>query len=79
MAAPQRQRRKVFSVDEHVLTALAFLARDTNSSLDDVAEEAFRDLLKKHKRPVTLKAALQESSRVLPANDPGPRRNAKAK
>ncbi len=27
----------------------------------DLADEAFADLLKKHKRPVGLKAALQES------------------
>jgi hypothetical protein len=31
-------------------------------SLQELAEEAFADLLKKHGRPVTLKQALKESS-----------------
>ena len=38
-------------------------------SLQDLADEAFRDLLRKHGRPVTLKEALRESARRLPAND----------
>ncbi|MBX9591466.1 MAG: hypothetical protein K2X43_19425 [Hyphomonadaceae bacterium] len=43
-------------------------------SLQDLADEAFRDLLRKHGRPVTLKEALRESARRLPANDPAARR-----
>ena len=38
-------------------------------SLQDLADEAFRDLLRKHGRPATLKEALRESARRLPAND----------
>lgn len=78
-AAADARRRKVFNVEERLLQALAFYARDQKASLDDVADEAFRDLLKKHKRPLSLKAALQESARALPANDAGPKRAAKAK
>jgi hypothetical protein len=37
----------------------------------ELADEAFADLLKKHQRPVTLKEALRESARRAPANDPG--------
>jgi hypothetical protein len=40
--------------------------------MDQVAEEAFGDLLKKHRRPATLREALRESVRMLPANDHGP-------
>jgi hypothetical protein len=76
--AAVRAKRKIFNVDERLLNALEFYARDARVSLDDVADEAFRELLKKHKRPLTLKAALQESARSLPANDPGPKRKAKA-
>jgi hypothetical protein len=72
MPANDRKQRKVLRVDARLLQALAFYARDAKVSLDDVAEEAFRDLLKKHKRPLTLKDALQDSTRELPANDPGP-------
>lgn len=72
MPAEDPKKRKVFRLDARVLQALAFYARDAKASLDDVADEAFRDLLRKHKRPLTLKGALQESTRELPANDPGP-------
>lgn len=65
------KRRKVFSVEQRLLQAMAFYARDAKVSLDDAASEAFRDFLKKHKRPLTLKEALKNSARALPANDPG--------
>lgn len=71
MVASER-RRKVFSLDPRVLQALTFFARDKGVSLDDLADEAFRDLLRKHKRPATLKDALRESARGVPANDPEP-------
>lgn len=79
MAAADGKRRKVFSVDARLLDALAFFSRDSKAALDDIADEAFRDLLKKHKRPLSLKAALQESARALPANDAGPKRARKSK
>jgi hypothetical protein len=51
--------------------------------VQDLAEEAFRDLLKKHRRPTTLKEMLRDSVRMQPANDPPPppprRRAPKAK
>ena len=43
-------------------------------SLQELADEAFGDLLKKHGRPVGLKQALRESARRQPANDARPRR-----
>ncbi len=42
-------------------------------SLQELADEAFADLLKKHRRPVTLKQALKQSAQQMPANDPAPR------
>ena len=47
---------------------------DSMKSLQELADEAFADLLKKHGRPVTLKQALRESVRRQPANDAAPRR-----
>jgi hypothetical protein len=38
-------------------------------TLQELADEAFRDLLKKHRRPTTLKEMLRQSARAQPAND----------
>jgi hypothetical protein len=37
------------------------MLRDSGDSFQELAEEAFADLLKKRKQPVGLKASLQES------------------
>jgi hypothetical protein len=57
--------------------ALGLLARDSMKSLQELAEEAFRDLLKKHGRPVALKEALKASARRK-GNGPGPNRAVRA-
>lgn len=71
MPKEERKHRKMFALDPRLLQALMFFGRDSQRSLDDLADEALRDFLKKYKRPVTLKAALQASTRNVPANDPG--------
>jgi len=58
--------------DHETWLALEGLSRDSKKSFDDLANEAFADLLKKHRRPTTLKEALRESARREPANDPHP-------
>jgi hypothetical protein len=58
-----RERRKLIAFDEETWHALNLLARDSTSSLQELADEAFRDLLRKHNRPVDLKTALRESVR----------------
>jgi hypothetical protein len=40
------------------------------ASIQELADEAFRDLLKKHNRPTTLKEMLKASVRAHPDNDP---------
>ena len=50
----------------------ATLARESMKSLQEFADEAFADVLKKHNRPTGLKEALRESARQSPANDPQP-------
>ena len=61
--------RKRLEFDAETWHALHFLGRDTMKSLQELADEAFRDLLRKHRRPVSLKEALRESARRQPAND----------
>jgi hypothetical protein len=63
--------------DEATWNALDLLSRDSMKDFQELADEAFADLLKKHRRPVTLKEALRESVRGIPANDPEPQRATK--
>ena len=56
-------------VDGIVLQALTVLGNDTGKDFQELTDEAFSDLLKKHRRPVGLKAALKQSLRQVPAND----------
>lgn len=60
------------AVDAKTWRALEELARDEHRSLASLAEEAFADLLKKHRRPRSLLEALRESARRHPANDQQP-------
>jgi len=47
--------------DDDTWTALDTVMRDKDKSFQDLADEAFADLLKKYRQPVGLKAALKES------------------
>jgi hypothetical protein len=49
--------------DNETWGALDLLARDRMSTFQELAEEAFRDLLKKYGRPTDLRTALRESVR----------------
>jgi hypothetical protein len=66
--------RKVVEFDAETWYALRLLSGDSMKSLQELAGEAFADLLKKHGQPVTLRQALKESLRRQPANDPSPKR-----
>jgi hypothetical protein len=70
-AAPgsDAERRKLIAFDRETFHALEGLARDSMKDFQELADEAFRDLLKKHHRPVTLKEALKASTRRAAAND----------
>ena len=76
---PARERppgsvRRRIEFDAETWHAVHKLSLDSMKSLQDLADEAFRDLLKKHRRPTTLKEMLRESARSQPANDHGPAR-----
>jgi predicted DNA-binding ribbon-helix-helix protein len=47
--------------DDETWQALALLARDRMMDFQELADEAFRDLLHKHGRPTDLKSALRQS------------------
>jgi hypothetical protein len=61
---------KRIQFDTESWAAVDLLARDRMMTFQELAEEAFRDLLRKHNRPVDLKDALRksagQSAKVLP-------------
>jgi hypothetical protein len=52
--------------DDETWHALDLLARDRMQDFQELADEAFRDLLQKHGRPTDLKTALRQSAGVAP-------------
>lgn len=55
-------RRKLIAFDAETYMALELLRRDRMTTLQELAEEAFTDLLRKHGRPASFKQALQASA-----------------
>jgi hypothetical protein len=53
--------------DDETWEAIEATIRDSGSSFQELADEAFADLLKKRKRPVGLMASLKESVRTPPS------------
>ena len=64
--------RKMLNIETATLAALELLATDRRVSLQDLVDEAFADLLKKHRRPVTIKNMFAASLKD------GPRRSKRA-
>jgi hypothetical protein len=50
--------------DDETWQALDLLGRDSMKDFQELADEAFRDLLKKHDRPTDLRTALRRSAGV---------------
>jgi uncharacterized protein with von Willebrand factor type A (vWA) domain len=76
---------KRIQIDDESWAALDLLAHDRMMTFQELADEAFADLLKKHGRPVDLRAALRKSAgvgaKVIPLasgkNKAAPRRRGK--
>ena len=68
---------KRIEIDDVDWAALRLLARDRMMTFQELADEAFADLLRKHGRPVDLRAALRRSAGASAAIVPL-RREAKA-
>jgi hypothetical protein len=66
---PAAGRRKLIEFDEPTWQAFDLLSRDSMTTWQELADEAFRDLLKKHGRPTDLRTALRQSARSTPRND----------
>lgn len=77
--APGADVRRLITFEPEIHQALHQLSLDRSASLQELADEAFRDLLKKHHRPVGIREMLRESTRMLPSNDPGPTRKVRSK
>jgi hypothetical protein len=58
----QKMPGKRVQFDDETWSALDLLARDRTMDFQELADEAFRDLLRKHDRPVDLKSALRQSA-----------------
>jgi hypothetical protein len=58
--------RKLIEFDEDTFDKLKQLGRDRMGSLQELADEAFADLLKKHGVPIDLKDALRKSATTAP-------------
>jgi predicted transcriptional regulator len=54
--------RKLIEFDDDTFDKLKQLARDRMGTLQELADEAFADLLKKHGIPVDLRDALRKSA-----------------
>ncbi len=55
---------KRIQFDDESWAALDLLARDHMMTFQELADEAFADLLKKHNRPVDLRSALRKSANI---------------
>jgi hypothetical protein len=73
--------RKLIAFDDETFDKLRQLARDRMATFQELADEAFADLLKKHGIPIDLKDALRKSAaesgggaKVIPLSKPKKRR-----
>ena len=57
--------RKLIAFDEDTFGKLTQLGRDRMATLQELADEAFADLLRKHGIPIDLKDALRKSAKRL--------------
>jgi hypothetical protein len=67
--------RKIIHFHPELMTALEDLAADRMATVQELADEAFTDLLRKHRRPIGFKAALRKSAAPEQDNRPKVRKN----
>ena len=73
--------RKLIAFDEDTIGKLTQLGRDRMATLQELADEAFADLLRKHGIPIDLKDALRKSASLTKSkkskksNPPGKRKS----
>ena len=69
--------RKLIAFDDDTFDKLRQLARDRMATFQELADEAFADLLKKHGIPIDLNDALRKSAAA--SKTPAPTKSRKAK
>jgi non-homologous end joining protein Ku len=81
----QRRRqpvvRKLIAFDDDTFDKLKQLARDRMATIQELADEAFADVLRKHGIPIDLRDALRKSaslSKTQMKDDPQQRRKARS-
>jgi len=74
---PAEVRRKLVEFDAQTWQAVDLLARDSMKTFQELADEAFRDLLRKYERPTDLKTALRQSARSAATPSGAPSRRAR--
>jgi hypothetical protein len=67
LAQEQTSVRKLIDFDDDTFDKLKQLARDRMGTIQELADEAFADLLRKHGIPVDLKDALRKSASLAKA------------
>jgi hypothetical protein len=70
--------RKLVAFDARTWQTLDLMARDSMRSFQELADEAFRDLLRKHGRADTLRGALRQSVATAEAVGEGSPRRSRA-
>ena len=71
--------RKLIAFDDDTFDKLRQLARDRMATFQELADEAFADVLKKHGIPVDLRDALRKSAAASKTPAPKPTKFRKAK
>lgn len=60
--------RKLISFDDETYASLVDLGRSRMATFQDIADEAFADVLKKHGMPIDLRDALRKSVKAAAQN-----------
>jgi non-homologous end joining protein Ku len=71
--------RKLIAFDDDTFDKLRQLARDRMATIQELADEAFADVLKKHGIPIDLKDALRKSAAVSKTPAPKQKKSRTAK
>ena len=71
--------RKLIAFDDDTFNKLTQLGRDRMATIQELADEAFADMLKKHGIPIDLKDALRKSARLSNTAVPKEEKKAKSK
>ena len=71
--------RKLIAFDEDTFDKLKQLGRDRMATIQELADEAFADLLKKHGIPIDLKDALRKSAASGGSDEPRTQKDARKK